>query len=224
MKCNDMPKNLVSLLYGELDPDEGKRIRAHIKTCPSCRRVYKELQSTSKLLQKWEDVTPDMNFVFVHESLSRWKDWKEKLTQLSWGRRLAFGIPVFAAGLLVFLAVLNFRVSYHEGEWNVTFSLIPKSQQPNQEQLFVEAIEQEQNETLLLISKIIEESENRQRRENALTLARFAQDQERQRQQELTMVGQSLEGFHRTTEAKFLQTSDVINDLIRLTSYKLERK
>lgn len=224
MKCNDMSKSLVSLLYGELDPDEGKQIRAHIKNCPSCRRVYKELQSTSKLLQKWEDVTPDMNFVFVHESSSRWKEWKEKLNQLRWGRRLAFGIPVFAAVLLVFLAVLNFRFSYNEGEWNITFSLIPESQQPNQEQLFVEAIEQKQNETLLLISKMIEESENRQRRENALTLARFAQDQERQRQRELTMVGQSLEGLHRTTEAKFLQTSDVINDLIRLTSYKLERK
>ncbi len=219
-----MPQNLASLLYGELEPEEAKRIKAHLKACSSCRKVYQELQDTSKLLQKWEDGTPKMNLVFVHESASRWKAWKEKITQLGWGHRLALGVPALAVFSLIFLAVLNFRASYRGGEWNVAFSLIPRRDQDYSEEQFAEALSQSQQETLVILSKMIEEDEYRQRREFTLTLAQFAQDLEKQRRQDLRIMGQGLEGLHRSTEGRFNQTSDVLNDLIRLTSYKIERK
>ena len=113
MKCDDMPQKLISLLYDELDEKEAAKIHAHLKTCTACRQVYEELGSTSKLLQKWEDVTPGMNFIFTQEPTSRWEVLKEKIHRLSWKRRLALGIPALAAVSLLFLAILNFRVSYH---------------------------------------------------------------------------------------------------------------
>ena len=63
-----------------------------------------------------------------------------------------------------------------------------------------------------------------QQRESALTLAKFAQSMERQRQQDIRLMGQSLEGLHQTTDGRFHQYNGVLNDLIRLTSYKLEKK
>lgn len=224
MKCNELSHQLVSLLYGEMNTEEVKKIQAHLKSCPSCQEAFQELKSTSKLLAKWEVEIPKLNFVFVNESVSRWKTWIAKLADLSWGRRLAVGIPVFAAAVLILLAVFNFQAEYREGQWNVSFSLFPGKQNGNQEQIFAQALEQKQQETLLLISKMIKDSEYRQRRESTLTLAQYAQEIERQRQEDLRLVGESLVGIQRNTEGRFHQTNDVINDLIRLTSYKLEKK
>ena len=224
MKCDDMPQRLVTLLYGELEPEEEKQIKAHLKACPACRQVYEELRGTSRVLQKWEDVAPKMNLVFVQEPVSRWKTWKEKYRQLDWGRRLALGVPVLAVLLFISLTVLNFRARYEGGEWNVAFSLIPQREQGYSEEQLAEALNQSQQETLVLLSRMIEEGEYRQRREFTLMLAQFAQDLEKQRRQDLWVMGQGLEGLQRATEGQFSQTNDVLSDLIRLTSYKVERK
>ena len=224
MKCEDMPQYLVSLLYGELQPDEEEKVKKHIESCTACRNVYQELESTTGILERWEDEKPKLGLVFVNEPVSRWKAWREKLNSLSWTRRLALGVPAFAVLVLVFLAVLNFRMNVRDGEWHVAVGLIPTRPPSNQEQIVAAALDQQQKETLMLISKLIEDSEYRQRRETALTLAQFAQDLERQRQQDLKVVGQSLVGIQRSTEGRFQQTSSVLSDLIRLTSYKLERK
>ena len=219
-----MPQYLVSLLYGELQPDEEEKVKKHIESCTSCRNVYQELESTTGILERWEDEKPKLSLVFVNEPVSRWKAWIEKLNSLSWAHRFALGVPAFAALVLVFLSVLNFRMNVRDGEWHVAVGLIPTQPPSNQEQIVAAALDQQQKETLMLISKLIEDSEYRQRRETALTLAQFAQDLERQRQQDLKVVGQSLVGIQRSTEGRFQQTSSVLSDLIRLTSYKLERK
>ena len=224
MKCDDMPQYLVSLLYDELEPEEAEKIQTHIQACDVCRKAYQELLSTSKLLGKWEDADPRMNLVFVSESVSRWRTWKEKLAGLSWGRRLAIGIPAFAVLCLVILAALNFRLNYRQGEWTLAMGFTPLRQTSDPEQIINAALEENQKETLMMISQLIEQSEYRQRRESALTLAQFAQDLERQRQEDLRIVGQNMVGLQRTTEGRFHQTSSVLNDLIRLTSYNLEKK
>ena len=117
MKCKDMPQQLVSLLYGELEADEAKKIQNHIEKCPSCRKAYQELQTTTHLLEKWEDAVPHGHFVFVNDSASLWARWKERFLQLSGWRRMAVGIPAFAAICLVFLSLLNFRASKDEDGW-----------------------------------------------------------------------------------------------------------
>jgi hypothetical protein len=224
MKCENMYSELVALLYGELEPEEAKRIRAHLKTCRSCKEAYEELQGTSKLLEKWEDVSPRMNFVFVKDATSRWKAFKEKISQLNWGRRLAFGVPAVIVLSFLILSATNFRAGYSEGKWNLSFSLIPQKEKPVQQEKIVGALSQMQSETLQLVKQMIEESEYRQRRESALALTEFARSIEEQRRQDLTMIGRGMDGLHRTTEGKFDQTSNALNELFRLTSYQLEKK
>lgn len=77
---------------------------------------------------------------------------------------------------------------------------------------------------MVLMAKMIDESESKQRRESTLTLAGFAQSLERQRKQDLRVMGQGLEGLYRTTEGGFSRTNEVLGDLIRQASLKVEKK
>ncbi len=221
MKCDDMYQRLVSLLYGELDTEENKQVHKHLEQCKSCNRVYKELQNTVKVLDHWEDIQPSFKHIFVRDTSSWWARQKTRIEHMGWGTRLACGIPVFAAVALVFLAVLNFRVGYHEGDWSVAFSLVPVRTETNRETLFINALEQKQRETLLLVSQMIEESEYNQSNENTLAWASIVQNFEKQRQQDLKMINTSMENLQWSTEGKFYQTSNVLDNLIRLTSYNL---
>ena len=219
-----MPEQLVSLVYNDLDTEEAKAIQTHLKTCEACSRVYDELKSTTDLLGTWKDSKPEANFVFITESASRWAEWKKKIRQMDWGKRLVFGISAFAAATLLVLAILNIRIDIQDGRWTAAFSLLPRQEgQIPQEQL-AEALNQVQSETLLLVSRMLEDSEDRQRQENAIALAQLARDIELQRQRDMRFVGQGIEGLQQSTNGRFAQTSDVLNDLIKLTSYKLERR
>jgi len=224
MKCKEMPERLVSLLYGELNAEEAKAIQAHLDSCGECRRVFEELRSTTNLLGEWKDLAPDRNFVFVTEPASRWNDWKERFRRLGRGRRLALGMPALAAAALLFFAVLNVRVEVQDGRWSAAFSLLPRREVQIPREQLVEALDEVQSETLRLVSGMIENSEERQRQENAIVLTLLAQDIEMQRQRDLRLVGQGIEGLQQSTDGRFARTSDVLNDLIKLTSYKLERR
>ena len=74
-----------------------------------------------------------------------------------------------------------------------------------------------------MVSGLIEESESRQRVQSQRALARFAQDIESQRRQDLRMVGLGLEGLQRSTQGQLNQTSGMIQDLIRMTSYQSDQ-
>lgn len=227
MKCKDMHQNLVSLLYGELDPKESEQIQKHLKRCKPCRQGYEELQNTMDVLNQWDDIQPKTRHVFVHDTSSWWARQRAKIKQIGWGRgrRLVFGIPAVAVIALFFLAVLNLRINYDEGNWSVAVSLIPeKEPEINQEALFIDALEQTQKETLLLVSQMIKESEYRQSNENALLWTNVVHNFENRREQDLKMINNSLEGLQLSTEGKFYQTSYVLDNLIRLTSYNLENK
>lgn len=223
MKCKEMPEHLVSLLYGELETEEAKQVRSHLKTCPSCKEAFQELQSTSKLLQQWEDVSPDMNLVFVKESASHWSAVKERISDLGWGKRLALGVPAVAVALLLIMSLINFKLEYTDGNWNMAFSLLPQKSTQTQFTQLAETYSDMQSETLNFVKQMIDESERRQQRESALTLAQFAVDWERRRQDDLRVLGQGLEGLHINTQARFNQTDEVINRVIHAAGLKVEK-
>ena len=224
MKCKDMPEQLVSLLYGELEADEKKRVKDHIKKCASCRQAYQELQSTTNILEKWEDVAPKGHFVFVKEPTSVFNRWRERFSELTGWSKAAVGIPAFAVICLVFLSFLNFRATRNETGWHVAFSLVPQKGQAVDNAQLMGDIRQLQNETLMLTSQMIRDSEIRQKRETALQLTNYAQNYETQRREELRLVGRSMEDLYQLTEGRFNQTSNALNEFIQLSGYNIERK
>jgi len=223
MKCNDMPEKLAALLYNELDTKEAGRVQKHLERCQSCKQAYQELQSTTQLLGKWEDATPNMNFVFVKDTHSRLQTWIQKMRQLRWPVRIAWGIPAVALLFLVALSVTNFRASSQNGNWEVSFSLTPQQNATQPETVNQAALQAMQEEMAVMVSGLIEESESRQRVQSQRALARFTQDIESQRRQDLRMVGLGLEGLQRSTQGQLNQTSGMIQDLIRMTSYQSDQ-
>jgi hypothetical protein len=223
MKCEKMDQYLVSLLYGELEPEEEKQVKAHLKSCTGCRNAFKELQKTSSVLEQWEDESPRTSFVFVEEKTSRWQEWKKSLGSMSWGRRLALGVPAGVLALLVLFSLLSFKAEFQQGQWSFSFGSARESKTSLTQEQLIQALSTMQAETLEQVAQMVKESEMQQRRENTLTLAQFARDLEERRQEDLRMMGQGLEGLHRTTQGRLNQTQSVLNDLIQLAGYQIER-
>jgi hypothetical protein len=221
MKCKENPENLISLLYGEIDKKETERIRAHLKKCKACQEAFKELKSTTQILEKWEDRVPAANYLFMKEPEA---SWKTKWKQMGLGRKLVFGLPAAALLLFLSLALLNFEASFKEGEWQLSFGLFPKNQTALNQQILTDAVQQAQQETLLLISDLLADRDYRQQLEFSKALSQMRYDFEQKRMQDLRLVGQGLEGLQRSTEGKFNQTNEVLSDLIQLAGYRIERK
>ncbi|MBW1887582.1 MAG: zf-HC2 domain-containing protein [Deltaproteobacteria bacterium] len=224
MKCKEMPQYLISLLYNEVTETEAADIRHHIEICSRCRKTFQELEGTSQILAQWEDESPDANFTFVSEPTVGLKSWWERLKHLSFTRRLFIAVPALVCTVLVLLAAINFRASYQNGQWDVSVSLIPQTQNADQEARLTQSLDQNQREILTLVSKMISESEQQQQHNTSMVMARFAQEMQERRQSDLRLVGQRLEGLQQTTEGRFVQTNGVLDNLIRFASYQLEKK
>jgi len=224
MRCDEMPEKLVSLLYGELDKKEADTVRSHMKTCGGCKEVFQEMKSTQNLLVKWEDAPPKTHFVFVSQPAGRLETWKEKIGQFSRSRGLALGIPLLTVICLAFLSISKFQIHHKNGELQLGFGIEKSTLNEDQNKLLVDALKQIQTETLTLVSGMIQDSEEHQRRENTLILTQFARDLETRRQTDLRMMGQGLQGLQLVTEDRYIKTRSVIDDLVRMASYKVEQK
>jgi len=220
MKCNDMPEKLVALLYNELSPTKATQVQKHLKQCKSCMQAYQELQSTTKILNKWEDATPNMNFIFMKEKHSRLQSWIENIRQMSWPVRVAWSVPAVAILFLVFLSATHFHASRQNGNWEVSFSLTSQEKVAQDESISQAELQTMKEEIAVLVGDLIQESENRQRLQTQRAFTRFAQDIETQRRQDLRMVGMGLEGLQQSTQGRLNQNSSMIQDLIRMTSHQ----
>ncbi|MBN2105219.1 hypothetical protein JW835_14365 [bacterium] len=220
MKCDMAPETLISLLYDELDLKDEKKVRKHLEGCTTCRKIFQELQQTTNLLGQWEDETPAMKTVFIHEPATIWQSWKDKIRRYT-EKPLAWSIPVLASAAVIFLFIFHFQVKYENGNWQIAFGKNgpSKSQiEAKMEAKLETKLSELQSRNMEQLVTLIQESEARQRRDFSLALNEFSQQQELRRQQDLQLVGQGLQGLHRQTEGRYHQTSTLINDLIRMTS------
>jgi hypothetical protein len=56
MRCDDIRDRFVELLYDEIGtPSAGPELRAHIRSCPSCRQQLDELKGVQGSLREWQD-------------------------------------------------------------------------------------------------------------------------------------------------------------------------
>jgi hypothetical protein len=56
MRCNEIHERLIELLYDERGtPAASPELRAHIDSCPECRKELEELRSVQGALRAWED-------------------------------------------------------------------------------------------------------------------------------------------------------------------------
>ena len=220
MNCDDCKTNFVDYLYGELGVEEEARLKEHLSLCETCRGEYEALSKTSVLLRAWPDEDPGSSLVFVRER----SGVLDTLRHLIWpvhatlGRRLLAGVATAAVALLLIAAMLNFELSRSSDRLQVHVSLLPRpTATPELDSSLVRQL-REQN--LQLINQVLLANRTQQRQEMARTLAQFAQEVHRQRENDLVLVGRGMEHMQQLTDTRLQRTNEVLNSLIRTATYQ----
>ncbi len=222
MKCSDMPELLVSLLYDELETEKAAAVKNHLKTCPSCRAAYDEIKESSDILSAWEDETPAVQYQFIKEGMSISKKLRNLFGSLTLGKKILYGVPLAASAAMLVLSLINFTATKNGDQIRISFGFKPTPVLPvSNNKAELQRLKQE---TLLLVADMIQESEYRQNRQINGQLQKFAADIHEQRQKDLQMVGMGLQGLQKVTEGKLSQQNQILDDLIQLTGYTMERK
>jgi len=238
-ECGDS-LGLVTYLYDECGPAERQTVAAHLSVCPACAAELAALDSTRVQLRSWTPPEAELGFRVVPAAEAarvlrpaRW--WQRPLP--SWTQAAA-AVLIFGVGL--WLGVLRGEVQESSalsaagaGE-NLTPVVAPSDLDALEQRLLGELSRvraevaappaQEappaavsEAEVLARVSTLVEESEQRQRRELALRTAEVVRDFDAQRQFDWTRVQQALGQFEGTTGAEIQRQRQELNNLIRVS-------
>lgn len=219
MSCKDMQSLLMDFLYDEISDADRELFLAHLADCKSCQQDYISLKRTSSILQEWEDVNPDFNIIVVNEK-SHWANYlKDLLAKLiPRPKKLAYGVIGSLVGIFLLLAAANTEISYQQQEFKLRLGLFqkPVNAAKTDNLATQRLIEQLQQENYLLMTSLIQQSEARQRKEMSAAMIQLRQDIERQRIEDLNLVGFGLENIERNTYHRIQKTDNSLNEFIRL--------
>lgn len=226
MKCKESPEKIISLVYDEIKKDEKQRLLKHIESCHSCRKKYQELMDTKKILSTWEDREPELNLIFSQKTESWWQKIKDSIHSFSLPQKIALVVPITVAILLVLLSLFNFQAQQKDGNWYVSFSIFPP-QNINADNLnpaVQKAINHSREETIQLVSQLIEQSQYQQKVDFAQTLKTVTEQLQSQRLNDYSLFYQDLASLQQKTENNFSQTRNVLSELVDYTSLQIEKK
>ncbi len=221
MKCDQLRSLMMDYLYDELSDEDRQRLESHVMTCAACRQRLAAFQQTSAMLQQWDDVDPDFHVVMVAPKpslLDRAKQWLAAPTFNF--PRLAQGVAAAIAVAFLILAIANTEISYRSGEFSFRVGFLPRPKQlPAADPMLTQqTIERLQQENYYLMTTLIQQSEARQRQELAANLLKLRKDLERQRLEDLHLVGLGLDNIEQKTVKKIERTDRSLNEFIRLIS------
>jgi len=217
MKCEEVKLEFPGLLWGELSEEEREKVLKHLSGCESCRREWKELKAAEAIMTELPDEEPPSDLVFVAPPsksglLVKFWEWVNAPGVQRWG---------FAAAMvLIGLAIAKPSVTVGDAGFTLAFG----SSQVQNVQLADSAIEQrllaERLETLKMVSDVIQQASEEQRRDYTLTLASFARDVERQRQQDINWMQTGMTNIQRSSQTDIMKTNRVLDDIIKTAGYQ----
>lgn len=235
MKCDISKEMLIGYFYKDLDAIEQKRIESHLPRCQNCREELQKLSQTKEILQTWPEETPEPGAVFVPPKVSRWKSlFPLQSNALGW-RRVRFGLAAGCLAVLLLLSLLNFELSYSQGNFSMKLSLLPRPKNESRSitgpvdslktPVTQRQFKQWQNQTERLVRQMVRTSESRQQQQLKLALSEFANDMDLKRRSDLQLVGQGLEVLQLSNEDRFEKaeqrfryTDEILQQIITLAS------
>jgi hypothetical protein len=186
-----------------------------LEGCAACRTEYEALSRTSLTLKAWENEDPRLRLIFVQERQS----WLEALqTKLlpngaSILGKLAWAFAGVVIGLLFISAVLNTEISYRNGDFAYRTSLLPRPQAAaTVDSQLVAQIQQQAHKEY---QRLLLAGQQQQREELNRTLVQFATEIDRQRQNDLLVVGRGLDAFQQHTNSRLQRNDEIINAFLR---------
>jgi len=220
MKCENMINLMMDYLYNEIKANDKEKLMKHMSECEKCRKEFIKLQDTSLVLQKMEDVDPNLNLVFVQEETSFWGTLRERLTFSP--KKLVYGFGYGFAAIMLLLSIINTELSIKDGEFSLKMSLLGKGNEQvadetkdNFKYSDQAQLAQMQQQNINLMKSLIQESENRQRQQLISTLSQFSRDIDFQRTNDLKIMNAGLTEIEKSVYSKLEQkTNTQFNSLI----------
>src|SRR5262245_4367061 len=220
MKCEDTKLLLMDFLYEEIDPESEKHLRFHLESCSACRAEYEGLQRASLALRAWPEAEPPQALVFVEKRAS----WRQALQQVLFPEhasvwlRLGFGFGAAAVTALLLSAVLNLEVKYDAGRFAYRASLAPRAEAELTDEVKQQVLAELQKQNNELVAQMVQAGYEKQRSDLDRALVDLTSEWQRQRKNDLLVVGRGLEEVQQTTDTRLRQTHQMLDQLMRVSS------
>lgn len=221
MKCEDTKILLLDFLYDEIEVEAEKLLRLHLQSCAACRGEYESLQRTSLALRAWPEAEPPHALVFVEKPASWGASIKQVLfpEKASLWARLGFGLGTAVLTALLLSAVFNLEVQYGAGGFVYRSSLAPRTPAELSEAAKQQLLAEWQQQNSEWVAQMLQAGYAKQRSDFERALLTLTQEWERQRQNDLRIVGRGLEEVQQNTDSRLRQTHKIVMDeLMRVAS------
>jgi hypothetical protein len=216
-------ETLVDYAYNELEEKARAEFETHLTGCPSCKSELSALRSTSELLQGWEDESSGLHLKFVQPSLPISHTLAAVWSKM---RKPVFGIAVGLTAILVFFSLSNFEANYSDNGFSVRMSLFgndrtPAEQSGPETDLLAHPVSQRefqkwQFHSYQLMNDLLLDSEKRQQAQLASALTQLANEMDRQRREDLQLVGKGIEAYYWSNQNEIRQTNRALQRLIQV--------
>lgn len=221
MNCKKMEEVLVDLIYNEVSKKDEELAKYHLLSCRSCTKKYNKLKETTTALARWTEEEPEMNLLFIEEKVPLIERLIGKLDQFGiTPQRFVIGAFTSIFILVLFTGIMRTDAVYHDGKWEISFGDNLKRDEFRNENAVLAEFKKLQEENLALISSILLNSERRLREENMNSVSILANEFAKQRQQDLFLIGNSINKLAQRNQDRQVQTNQLLNELYRLSSYR----
>lgn len=106
-QCDDKD-TLIAYLYGEIDEETRRQVKAHLRTCAACANEVEGLQAVRRDLLEWQPPEMALNFAIVQKPATVLRPARWSMSTMPAWAQVAAAALVFAVGA----AIANVQVRY----------------------------------------------------------------------------------------------------------------
>ena len=221
MTCEEAKQSFMDLLYDEIDGFLRQALQEHLAQCSSCRENFETLQATNTLLQKMPEKEPESRLVFAapqSRSLAAWWHQFSELLPGSFLGRLVMGTVAMVVVFLVAGSLANLHISYERGRLEIGMHLMRPHSIELTEAEKTALLKQLRDQTTEYVARLhaaerVEQAEHLNQMLSAF--ARDLQHLQQQHENDVMLIGQSLDELHRVANYQFGETSQVLQRLVQ---------
>lgn len=216
-RCEEIRSLMMDYIYDEISEADSNAFELHLSECPECRAEVESLKRTSCILGEWVEPEPDIRVIAVKEKPSAYLKLKELISNwVSRPKKLAYGFAYTFTAVFLLIAFANTEISLNNGVFNMRMGFFDRSEQQgntgdeNPSPLVGELLRQ----NFQLTTSLLEQSEEKQRKEIAYLLTTLKTALDQQRYQDLLTIQYELKNIQKTTHQQISQIDRVLSRMI----------
>ena len=214
----------IDYMYGGLDIDTQQQLEAFVQQHPDLKDELDGMMETRQVLQQMPVESPTEQFVMMDPAVAKSSFriylenlWATLTPNTGFGR---FGVAMASFVFLFIItgSVTNMNFSMQDGEISLRFGEQPPAQVGYSAAQVEMIINQVQAENAELVAGIVQAAQEQQKSQFEQTLAGFASYLDEQRNSDLELIDYSLSNLEETTYNRFVQTDQVLGEIIQTVS------